>query len=853
MEALQYIYTSWKNGDSLDKGYMIYSKSEGITDRECAAIKSAMQYLVPKELPFNPSPQEIEEIFPYSFAYFLLPGGRCCVARTTYLGKDYSGRFGNYIIYALVMEPGSLACRPGELFGEPYLKTAMTEAELNAPSPVPPLPPLHIKNYGSVVNDEELIFFLSGREEEFAQLITFVLAAKDMKVPFYLNDTRENLVLWAAAVQRILPPRLAASFAFNTYVGDQEGLRSPRLTGESVEFHLVGVRPDANYFNYGIEYRSSRHIVMDFQGGYMTEGIPASRFAKAVAASVVTGFEKVDRFGGFVDKTSYEGLGGGLEDAFLCYQLLERGAFRCTEDDLQAILVFGEAYCTEADKADMGNRLLVKMQQENWTVSASSFAHLWEFICRNTSFMIYTLYDLLLEEVYQLTCEAADACEGVVEFLDGLGKATPQAYGSFLEYLNSMGCVEQMILYLSGHPNLCTNGFYVNWIMDSYTFANGLNDRQPISKLLRQLLKNICQVPGGESEIVRILFRATSSRALFEAVLQILLASAQKPERLERLCREYLRQADSASEAVRFEKYLFGMTEAAPLAAQLAACKIGSAKNPEEAFWHFYSLQSDGTRQQPLGPMVTACLGSLTGQAKSQAAFRMLEEQDSRLLEDERAAGALTGALEGCDMGTLGKLGCDMLEGICRLGIRTGVDTPRIRAVYVGICLKEGNSIFSPEPVELGKTVRGADVRLSDLGRTDYEIYVRTFLREYLRAVKSSEDMALVVKTFYHRQAFDQFTGRFVDRLRMLEKKGNRQWQKLAAWACAAILTVESGTPAEEELYKALAHYLKGLSKENLADIRERICRDTSEEQCDLFFEEVMRKEKLFDRFRKKK
>ena len=49
-----------------------------------------MQYLVPKELPFNPSPQEIEEIFPYSFAYFLLPGGRCCVARTTYLGKDYS-------------------------------------------------------------------------------------------------------------------------------------------------------------------------------------------------------------------------------------------------------------------------------------------------------------------------------------------------------------------------------------------------------------------------------------------------------------------------------------------------------------------------------------------------------------------------------------------------------------------------------------------------------------------------------------------------------------------------------------------------------------------------------------------
>lgn len=853
MEALQYIYTSWKNGDSLDKGYMIYSKSQGITDRECAAIKSAMQYLVPKELPFSPSPQEIEDVFPYSFAYFILPGGRYCVAQTTYLGKDYSGRFGNYIIYALVFEPGGLTCRPAELFGEPYIKTAMTEAELNAPSPVPPLPPLSIIGHGSVVNDEELTYFLSGREEEFSQLVTFVLAARDMQVPFYLNDTRENLVLWAAAVQRILPARLASSFTFNTYVGDQESLRSPKLKGEGVEFHLVGVRPDANYFNYGIEYKSGRHIVMDFLGGHMTEGIPASGYAKAVAASVVTGFEKVDRFSAFLDRTTYGNLGGGLEDAFLCYQLLDRGAFRCTEDNLQAILVFGEAYCGEADKADIGNRLLIKIQKESWTLPAAAFSRLWEFVCRNTGFMIYTLYDLLLEEVYQLTCEAADACDDVVEFLDGLGKVTPQAYGSFLEYLNSMGCVEQMILYLSGHPNLRTNSFYVNWILDSYAFANGLNDRQPISKLLRQLLKNISQIPGGEGEIVRILLRATSGRPLFEAVLQILMSTMQKPKGLELLSQEYLRQADGTDRTARFEKYLFGMAEAAPLAVQVAACRIAGSKNPEETFWHFYSLQNDGENQQPLGPMVIACLKSLDGPAKGQAAFHMWEEQDSRLLEDEQAAGMLAQALEGCDVRVLDKMGCDTLEGICRLGIQAGIDTPRIRAVYVGLSLKEGNSIFRTESVKLEKQVRGAGVRLSDFGRSDYEAYVKSFLKEYLRAVKSSEDMALVVETFYHRQAFSLFTGEFIDRLKQLEKKGNKQWRKLAAWACIVILTMESGSSAEEELYKALAQYLKGVPREDFADIREWVCEGTSEELSDLFFEEVLRKEKLFDRFRKKK
>ena len=62
MEALQYIYTSWKNGDSTEKGYMIYSRSEGISESECTAIKDAMQYLAPKELTLTPTPQEIADI-----------------------------------------------------------------------------------------------------------------------------------------------------------------------------------------------------------------------------------------------------------------------------------------------------------------------------------------------------------------------------------------------------------------------------------------------------------------------------------------------------------------------------------------------------------------------------------------------------------------------------------------------------------------------------------------------------------------------------------------------------------------------------------------------------------------------
>lgn len=239
MEALQYIYTSWKNGDSTEKGYMIYSRSEGISESECTAIKDAMQYLAPKELTLTPTPQEIADIFPYAFSYFVLPTGRGCVAQSTYLGKDYSGRYGNYIIHALIFDINDLPCRPAEFFAEPYIKTAMTQEELDAPSPVPPLPPLHISEYASVINDEQLNEFLFDKEDEFAQLISMILVSQDAGIPFYLNDSRENLVLWAAAVQRILPSRLAKKFMFK-----KETERWKRILGWTCVYLVTAERSD---------------------------------------------------------------------------------------------------------------------------------------------------------------------------------------------------------------------------------------------------------------------------------------------------------------------------------------------------------------------------------------------------------------------------------------------------------------------------------------------------------------------------------------------------------------------------------------------------------------------------------
>ena len=70
MTASQYIYTSWKNGDSPNKGFMVYSKSPDITEEESEEIRYAMKYVVPGDMNPAPSEEEIADSFPFAFSYY---------------------------------------------------------------------------------------------------------------------------------------------------------------------------------------------------------------------------------------------------------------------------------------------------------------------------------------------------------------------------------------------------------------------------------------------------------------------------------------------------------------------------------------------------------------------------------------------------------------------------------------------------------------------------------------------------------------------------------------------------------------------------------------------------------------
>lgn len=854
MEVLQYIYTSWKNGDSTEKGYMIYSRSEGVTEAECVAIKDAMQYLAPKELNLAPTPEEIADVFPYSFSYFVLPTGRGCVAQSTYLGRDYSGRFGNYIIYAMIFDTAELTCRPSEFFGESYIKTAMTQEELNASSPVPPLPPLSVDEYGSVINDEQLNEFVFDKEDEFSQIIAMVLKARDLGVPFYLNDTRENLVLWSAAIQRIFSLQLSKKFTFNTYMYDQEVLRSARVKEEGLYFCLVGVRPDANYFSYATECKSNRHLVMDFIGGYMSEGVEPTIYSAAMASSLAMDCEEIDSFGDFIDSTTFNEINGRLQDAYLYYRLLKYNDYEHSEENLRDILSFGTNYCSETDNSDVGGKLLAFLQENSCAISPEIMKIFWAFISKYASYMIFTLYDLLQETLFQYSGEATEPCVELDALLDEIEQDMPQQYKEYLGYVNSVQSIDHLMLYLEGHENLYTNRFYIKWILKNYNLKDLLTVNQPVSKLFITLLKNISGIDGSEKMMVEMLIDSSTSQIAFEVVLRLFSSALRDSKKLERLCSCYIEVSNDLSEdqANKFERLLIEIPVAMPLAVQVFARKIASAKKTDEEFWRFYEQHRTrivSNANFSIDPLARACLNSLDVNQRQEAAVDMIGKLDLNLFREASTITLITDTINECSFKFLTKVDNSILQRACELRNNisaTGLE--KIKAILIGQKI-DNNYSQGRRPTDLSAEMANKEVSLAYFDKSDYEAYTKNYFAAYYSLLNSSEDVSVLMGLFYHQQYFADFVSDYVSAVKKMEKKEQSRWMRIVTWTCVYLISASNDDPAADVLYKPMIHYLRSLDEHELINVRQEVIKDVPRSRCDQLFDEVHRKEGFSEKF----
>ena len=849
MKASQYIYTSWKNGNLPDKGFMIYSKSSDITNEECDDIRFVMQYVVPKEMTPNPTQDEITASFPYSFSYFKLPSGRECVAQTTYLGKDYSGRFGNYIIYALVFDANELNAYPIELFGEDIIKAAMTEAELNAVPPIAPLPQIEIDDLGNVINDDQIMEFLYDKEDEFSYLVSAILAARKSGVPFYLNDTRENLVLWIAAVQKMLPLTTAKKVTFSTYVGNHEKFRLDSSKARGLDLYCFGVRPDANYFNYLSGSKSSQQIVMDFVDGNMTEGIEILDYAKSMSSSYTLDMDEINKFIQFLDEIEFYEFNTELESAFKLYDLYKLNNLNNADADLSTIIKFGEKYCPSDVNAQLGAKIIDKVQ-DNLILSTNNIITILPYLYIHSNFMMFSIHDILYHSLFEYAEhleQVQNNSDCMFGLLTSLKEKNRNEFIDFLKYFETDEVITQSLNYLDGNYNRETNLFFCKIIFRYYELRDGLKSECNVAKVLSIILKNIIAIDDNITLVIELLKNAQENIRLIVDILTLLLRSFSETK-VEQFGAYFGKWMDELTEDTRndLQTAMVKAVEIRPFAVYLCAMYIAASSEPEKAFWNSYNNQfARATEDTDLSLMITVYLKR---SETVEAAIKILETVSEKNIQSEKAVIKLVNKLGELSVKALYKVNLNVLIKLIVLTAQFSMTKKIDKIMIVCFARKLEASIRKGEQLDsLAKNIESIKVRMCDFEKKDYQEYMSEATVVFINCIDTTEAFRALLRMVYHEKYLDSFSDELIDLLKKMEKKHERKWIKLISVISAYLIDFETTDFEAKSFVRLFARYLRKLDDEDLKFIQSETFRNCQNKDSD-FFIRASEKEGLGDK-----
>ncbi|MXQ67375.1 hypothetical protein [Actinomadura rayongensis] len=309
--AWQMHYTSARNGPTGRSGFQFTAETPGLPDRVRAAVAPFLAYRPPPAAPLSPGPGELAA-FPVALLYDRVDG-RPLLARSRYLGQDYSGRYGNFFAHAVVAEPDELeGLRPAELWDAPLWRAGPTA--LGALPEVPDLAP------DAAFAPDALAEWLRGQPDLLAPLVdavVTVLGRGHGRVVLVAADV-ELIARWIAVVSYSLPVAAAERLTFVTYSADPDG------AGQRV----VGTTPDAWA---AAQYQGGPAFAL---GDPPPPHRPVSRFARTVAACWRAGdFAALDALGELALLDGADPPGPRALERAAALLALCRGEARVTPDE----------------------------------------------------------------------------------------------------------------------------------------------------------------------------------------------------------------------------------------------------------------------------------------------------------------------------------------------------------------------------------------------------------------------------------------------------------------------------------------------------------------------------------------
>ena len=851
MKALQYLYTSWPNGNLPNKGYMIYSTSEGITSEECEDIRRVMRYQPPLSLVPNPTPEQIVDEFPYDFAYFRLSSGRLCAALTTYVGKDYSNRYGNYLIHALVFEDEDMDVYPVELFGEDFWRTYLTEVEIHAESPVPPLDILDIDMTGDMVNESSIEEFAAEHEEQTALLIDAYMEAVSRKVPLYLNDTRENIVIWCAVLQEMLPLRMAKELYFTTYAFNPSNVRTC-MAEYGCAMSVMGVWQDRLQFDYAAQSHMAGCVVVDFLGNHVTEDLRRTETAKEIAADFTIGMDVIRQFDDFLDShVTCSRAELPIETVYRYFQLMEIPGTQASLTDLARIMKFSERYVAGDDRRTLALKLLDLHGTEFSEGSLEEEELLLTFLYRYADIMMLTVNELFFSLIVRTIRADGDRNRGenssaeIRKLLEEMQQSSPEGMSSFSEYFLSEEGIGEQSKLISSDPDGELTRLFAELLVRFCSLRKNQAEIERASLLLQREMQSLVSGKTEGSFIAELLHESLAVPSLFRIVLEASCDPNSKYETALRAAENFFKSV-SEDEADRAEDALDSSKLKKEARVHLDSILMKRKKDPELAFWNMTNqLAADYDRDVDLSELVD----SVTDMCKDpKAAITLIEHLDFAFIESAEVRKKVIIQAAGISMRELNSLNPDTAARLSRMAEKEGVgkETMQITAVLAG---REAASSKERRKYQNFSEFYGKiPFSMDGIRQKTYMDILQCYLPDFLSLVSSPDDMGKLICCCFNSEYFIGFHNTYLDNLKRLEKKNEERWRSLVVDTCIWLINEASSNKVAERYRKAFIPYLKKLDDGILAGIQIQVEKTCGGSAADHFFETARQKVSMSER-----
>ena len=343
--GLQLHYTSCRHGISGHAGFQTRAISRDIRPDEQRAIERLGMYQAPRDCPIVPDKQQIDDMFPIAYRNSYLDTGNLAVSRSVYVGKDYTGRGGNYFSHALLIHEMPDNIWPVDLYEWDGWKKALEDTEDTEHASLD-LPRTTIVADESAYSFAELQVFLTeenGRLDHLAKMIQAVRLRSETSRSIVIRESLGmNSLFWIACIQKSFPPVLQTHLSCSSYQFDPRGcLAVNALYGETD-------------FSLGENERKFQFYVFDFiDKRHSSISGAKDEYANTISFWMCEHPERMKSFHDFSTKFEHYKVTDGLLSLLRLFRVNNNENISLSNDDLIEILDFVNRHTKKRFFADV--------------------------------------------------------------------------------------------------------------------------------------------------------------------------------------------------------------------------------------------------------------------------------------------------------------------------------------------------------------------------------------------------------------------------------------------------------------------------------------------------------------------